>query len=234
MAKLLARAVGITDFKYRGPHPRRCPGDRAQIIGSCIGDRDTEWRGRHIIEQGRAPACLALRHECVCRAGAKRVQRIIGARDHIRNREIPNGIRLHPKLVRLGPLLEVIGASAGQWLLHQAHPQAASGGVRIATVTDYHFAVDRAPVRGQCVIGVVKPSIRPRTLLRHLLRQRITIERLRGLRHGGEAVGDVVAVNEIRTVNLRPHFTGADGIITAQAVIPAREHVQNRRADVFH
>ena len=234
MAKLLARAIGITDFKYRGPHPRRCPGDRAQIVGAHIRDRNAERRGWHIIEQGRAPAGLGLRHECSRRTGSKRVQCIVGACNHIWNRKIPIRIRLHPELVRLGPLLEIVGTRAGQRLLHHTHPQAAGGGVRIAAVADHQFAGDRAPVGGRGVIGVVKPSIRPRTLLRHLLRQRITIERLRGLRHGGETVGDVVAVNEIGPVNLRPYFTGANGIIAAQTIIAAREHVQNRCADVLH
>ena len=232
--ELARRPVGIAQLKHGGPHPRRRPGDVAQIVRGPGGDIHRKSGRGDIDNQRRVAAGLGLRQEGSRRARSKRIQRIIIAGDHIGDGEIPVGVAFHPKLIRLHPLLKVIDPVGGGGLQNGAHPEVGGGGVGVAAVGDDHFAGDGPAPGGGGVIGIGEPAVGPRRLLGRGLGLGVGIQGHRGLGGVGDGVGQVVAIDEIWAIDFGPHLAVGPRSIRAAAVVAAVEHVQNRGADVVH
>ena len=234
MPELVAHATGITDFKDGRSHARRGPGDGAQIVRGTASDGHRERRGWNIAQHGRVTPGLVLRHEDGRCAGAKGVERVVRAGNHIGQGEVAVGIRLHPELVGLHPLLKIIRAGGGGRLLNRAHPQAAGGGIRIAAVIDHELAGNGAATAGQGVIGIGEPVVGPGGLFGRALCEGIVVEGLGGEVGGRERISDVVAIDKVRPINLGPDFAVGKVAVRAHAVMPAVVHVQDGGADVLH
>ena len=232
--ELTSRAIRITDFENRRTHARRRPchiterGRRSARhcnAERCCGDIGEKWR---------TAAGLRLRHEGAIGSLAERVERVIRASDHRRDGEVSIRIRVHPELIGLHPLLEIISARRCHRLPDEADPQVRRSGVRILAVVDDDLSRHRAAAGGSGVVGVREPTVGPRACLGRALGQGVVVKRLRRLHRVRDGLGNVVAIDKIRTADFPPRFTCDKITVGSHLVMVAIEHVQDRRADVAH